>query len=239
MGGAVFLEKALEGGHMSRIKSELKIAGMNPVLILTAITAFFTLLAVVGGDLLHLSTIGFEVIFPFFAAIAVGEWGKTRADKNYDAITAQGKSRFSWVFIRFFTIFAAVSLFALISMVIVFLVRKEMPLWEMVVIYFPPAFFLATLAALLNTCFEQEHISALICSTAGLLTLMIRNTLRFPVMACLYLFIRHGGVTDGVWLINKAVLTLLGLLLWSAISLKCRQPCPDVHHPWITSDKEH
>ena len=78
-----------------------------------------SLLALLGGDLLNLSYISF-IIFRVFSAIAVGEWGKTRADDNYEVIKAQGKSLFAWVLSRFLAVFITVSLFAVFNMVIVF-----------------------------------------------------------------------------------------------------------------------
>lgn len=174
---------------MSGIKNEMKIAGINPILISAAVVAAFAMLARFGGDLLNLSCIGFEVIFPFFAAIAVGEWGKTRADDNFDVIAAQGKSLFLWVLSRFAAVFATVCLFAVLGMVIVFLLRNEMSLGEMALMYLSPALFLATLGALLNIFFVQEHISTLICGVIWLVTMLARSLLRFPGAEYFYMFI--------------------------------------------------
>lgn len=208
---------------MSHLKSELKIVGANLILVSAAVVAVFTLLAVLGGELLDLSNIGFEVIFPFFAAIAVGEWGKTRADSNYDVISAQSKSLFGWVAIRFLVVFITVSVFAMVSMIVVFAVRNEMPFWEMVCIYFPTAFFLATLSAMFNICCKQEHISTLICGVVWLLTMLVRSLLRFPFVAYFYLFVRYAGIQDSTWLINKAVLLAISLFLWGVIYMICRR----------------
>ena len=57
---------------IGRLKSELKIAGSNLYLISAVFVVAFIFLAWFGGDLLNLSILGFEVIFPFFTAIAVG-----------------------------------------------------------------------------------------------------------------------------------------------------------------------
>ena len=82
---------------MSQVKNELKILGINPILIFSSIVVVFTIIAIFAGEMLNLSLIGFEVIFPFIAAMSIGEWGKIKADDNYDLIAAQGKSLFSWV----------------------------------------------------------------------------------------------------------------------------------------------
>lgn len=142
MRSAMSKTQILEGRVMQKFKNELKLAGSNFYIICAALLAVLTLFALFAGDLLDLSCIGFEVIFPFFAAIAIGEWGKMRADDNYDVIAAQSKSLFNWVVMRYIAIFSLTSLFAILSMAAVSLIRKEMPLWELVFTYFPTAFFL-------------------------------------------------------------------------------------------------
>lgn len=220
MDTAVIEPEAVEGEmKMSLMKSELKIMGVNPVLLSAAITAAFILLSVSAGELLDLSCIGFEVIFPFFAAIAVGEWGKIRADENFDMIAAQGRSVFRWMAARFTAVFFTVSLFAAIGMIPVGFIRQEMPLWEMSLTYFSPAFFLGTLSMLLNLCLTGEHISTLICGTVGLVTIILRALLRFPGVEYVYLFIRFAGDKNGIWPVNKAILLLLGLAMWGVAFL--------------------
>ena len=202
---------------MRYIKNELKIMGINPILISSAIVVAFALLAVFGGEMLNLSCIGYEAMFPFFTAIAVGEWGKTRADDNYDVIAGQGKSLFAWIFIRFLTVFTMVSLFAVFSMVIVFLVRNEMPLWEMALTYLSPALCLSTLGTLLNLFFEEEHISTLICGVVWVVTILMRSLLQFPGVEYVYMLIRYAGDVNGIWLINKAVLLVISGIIWIVI----------------------
>lgn len=208
---------------MNRIKKEIKIMGLNPVLISVSVVASFTLLAVFAGELLNLSYIGFEVIFPFFAAIAIGEWGKIRADDNFDVIAAQATSLFKWVLARFSAVFFSVSLFALISMMSVAFIRKEMPLWEMILTYFSPAFFLGSLGMLLNLCFSGEHISTMLCGSVWLVTMMLRALLRFPGVEYIYLFIRYAEDKNGVWPVNKVILLLLSFLLWAWSYLLCKK----------------
>ena len=205
------------------IKGEQKIMGKNPILISSALVAAFTLAAVFGGDLLNLSCIGFEVIFPYFIAIAVGEWGKLRADENFDVIAAQGTSMFIWVVSRFTAIFLTINLFAAISMSIVFLIRNEMPLWELILTYISPAFFLASLCMLLNLCFSAEHITTLICGIVWLVTILTHSALlRIPGVEYVYLFIRYVGDQHGVWLLNKTLLIAFSLILWIIIYLLCK-----------------
>ena len=56
-----------------RVKSEIKIIGMNFFIISAAFTSALIVLSAIAGELLHFYPISFEVLLPFFATIAVGE----------------------------------------------------------------------------------------------------------------------------------------------------------------------
>ncbi len=209
---------------MRRIKNELKITGINPVLLFLSVVAVFVLLSVLGGDLLCLSRIGFEVVFPILTSVAVSEWGRTKADDNFDVIAAQSRSFFLWVFYRFIAVFAEAVVFALAAMVLVSALRKEMPVSEMFLLYASPAFFLSTVSMLFGVCFSREHTATLFCGMVWLPALTARGLLRLPGVEYIYLFLRFAGDPNGVWLINKTVLFILSLLLWCVIYLRCRIP---------------
>lgn len=206
-----------------KIKNELKIAGSNLFLISVAFAAALIFLAVAAGNLLDLSSIGFEVIFPFFASIAVGEWGKTKADDNYDVIASQSKSLFKWVASRYIAVWGTVSLVAAAAMAAVFLIRGEMSLVELLLIYLPTSFFLSSLSAYIGLLYSQEHIAALVCGIIWLVMLLIRSLLRIPGVEYFYLFIRFAGDVNGVWLVNKAILSVAGLAIWCAIYITCKE----------------
>ena len=138
---------------------------------------------------MNLSCIGFEVVFPIFAAIAIGEWGKTRADDNYDVIAVQSRSMFNWVLMRYIVIFGLTSMFAILDMIAVFLIRKEMPLGELAFTYFPTAFCLTSFGALIGLLYSREHIATLACGIVWLVELMVRGLLRIPGVEYFYLFI--------------------------------------------------
>ncbi len=208
---------------MKRLLYEHKIMGTNPIWISASFVAVLALLSFFGGDLLDLSCIGFEVVIPFFAAIAVGEWGKTRADANFDIIASQGESLFTWVSARFAAVFSTISIFAFAGMVIVSFARNEIPLGEMVLIYLAPAFFLSTISVLCGLCFSQEHIATLISGIIWLLAMLTRSLLRFPGVEYIYPFIRYAGDQNGIWLTNKAALLALSLVLWAVIWLLCKK----------------
>lgn len=206
-----------------RIKNELKIAGINFFLTAAALTAALTAFSFIAGELLDLSCFGFEVIFPFFTAIAVGEWGRTKTDDNFDAIAAQSRSLIKWAALRYLAIFGASSLSAIVSMIIVTRIRCEMPLWELFLIYFPPAFFLSSLSELIGIKCPQEHMAALVCGTLWLALLLARCLLQIPGMEYFYLFIRYAGDPDGIWMPNKCIVGAGGLVLWFIIYWKYRK----------------
>lgn len=207
----------LEGRLMRRFFFEHRIMGMNALYVFSALTLVMLLAACFGGELLNLSIIGFEMIFPFITAVAVGEWGKTRADANFDIVAAQSRSLFPWVAARFWAPFLTAGIFAFGNMLIVFFIRQEMSIGEMLLLYFPPAFFLSTLCALCGICFTEEHVATMLTGSFWLVSMLARALLRIPAVQYIYLFIRFAGDTNGIWLINKITLILVGLGLWGVI----------------------
>lgn len=127
---------------IKRVESEIKIIGINFFILSATFTIALIILFAIAGELIDFYPVSFEVIFPFFATIALGEWGKTRADSSFDIIAAQSKSLFHWVLLRFVIIFGISSVFAVFCMVFSSAFRYELPLWELLIIYFPPKFCL-------------------------------------------------------------------------------------------------
>jgi len=216
-------QKILEGGIMRMVLLEKRIIGNNPLLISISLVLVFILISFLGGDLINFSVLGFEVIFPFYAAISVGEWGKFKSDANYDIIASQSRSIFGWVFNRFLTIFGLISSFAVVGILFTSLIRGEMPWGEMVLMYFPPALFLSSLALLCSLVFSTEHIATMICGTVWLLAMLLRSLLRFKYVEYVYLFIRFAGDQNGIWMFNKMILLLLSIILWGAIYWLCQK----------------
>ena len=91
---------------------------MNFFILAAAFTIALVVLSAIAGELLPFYPVSFEVIFPFFVTIAVGEWGKTRADSNFDIIAAQGKSLFRWILLRYGITFGISSVFAVLCMLL-------------------------------------------------------------------------------------------------------------------------
>lgn len=206
-----------------RIKNELKIVGSNLYLISMILVIFLVFLAVFAGELLNVSSIGFEVIFPFYAAIAVGEWGKTKSDDNYDVIAAQSRSVLKWLTIRYIAVMGMVSMFAVIGMASVFFIRNEMTLIELLLTYFPTAFLLSSLSMSVGIHFEKEHISTMVCGVIWLAFLMMQGLLRIPIMQYMYLFIRFAGIQSNLWIINKSILFIIGIVIWCEVYWSCKK----------------
>ena len=214
-----------------RIRLELKIAGTPFIFLSAALSAFVILLFLYRTDLAaELCPVVFEVMFPFYAAVSVGEWGKTGSDGCFDVIAVHSRFIFRWAAVRYLTFFGTVSLFAVLSMTAAALTCPEAsaclgasacpgaPVFsEMFLLYFPTAFFLSSLCALADICFRREHTSALICGVVWITALLTRSLLRIPGVEYLYLFIRFAGDTHQIWLLNKAVLTAAGLGMWGLI----------------------
>lgn len=207
---------------MGRFKMELQVMGNNLPLFSGAVIAVFIFLALTSGELINFSCVCFEVVFPFFTAIAVGEWGRTRSDVNYDVIAAQSRSLFHWVLMRCLAVWSICSLFAVGGLTAVFFIRREMTIAELFCIYFPTAFLFSSLAVLAGLLHVREHVAALVSGLVWLVFLMLSSLLRLPGMVCLYPFIRFAGVDDTIWLVNKGIQCLIGLVLWGAIYWICR-----------------
>ncbi len=206
---------------LQKLKYEWKIAGVNFPLVSAGVSLALLVLAAMAGTLLDVSAVAFEVVFPFFAAIAVGERGKTRADRNFDILAAQLPSLPAWAVLRYGAVFGAVSAFAFLCMVGVSCLREEAPLGTMVLLYFPPAFFLSALSLLAGLASAREHAASLLCGLVWLTALLTRSLLRIEGMAYIYLFARFAGIQCPTLLWNKLILliaggTLLGAACWVA-----------------------
>lgn len=204
-----------------KIESEIKVIGINFFILSAFFAAALIVCSKITGELLDFYPVSFEVLFPFFTTIAVGEWGKTRADTNFDIIAAQSKSLFQWVLFRYVTVFGLSSAFAVLCMTGSSMIRYELPMWELLVMYLSPAFFLSSLCALLGILYAQEHAATLFCGIVWLIFLLIRSLLRIPGIEYIYMFIRYTGDQNHIWLWNKGILAVSGLLLWGIICWRC------------------
>ncbi|MFR7484043.1 MAG: hypothetical protein ACLUVP_01840 [Acutalibacter sp.] len=164
----------------------------------------------------------------------MGEWARFRSDAAFEAIAAQSPARFPWMLCRFFAVFATVSLFALATMLAAAWVRPGLAWGEMLLLYLPTAFFLASVAALVGGLSSQEHLPTLVCGLLWLVALLTRSLLRLLGVEYVYPFLRFAGDQHGVWLWSKAALAGIGLLLWAALGLLAEKPpqaCPALTTP--------
>lgn len=196
------------------MKQELKIIGVNPIWITALLTGAFWVVCATGGENVHWGYLGFELIFPFYLSVVVGEWCKTRTDPMFEVIAAQGKSLFHWIVRKFLLLFGLVSIFALVGMVGVMFLKANMSFGDLVIAFFPTAFFLASLCVLLSVTTRVQHIATMIMGVLWLFSVMSMSLLRFKVVQYFYLFARYAEIQEPVWIINKGVLLAAGIVSW-------------------------
>lgn len=196
------------------MKQELKIIGVNPIWITALLTGAFWAVCATGGDNVHWGYLGFELIFPFYLSVVVGEWCKTRTDPMFEVIAAQGKSLFHWIVRRFLLLFGLVSIFALVGMVGVMFLKANMSFGDLVIAFFPTAFFLTSLCVLLSVITRGQHIATMIMGVLWLFSIMSMSLLRFKVIQYFYPFARYAEIQEPVWVINKGVLLAVGVVSW-------------------------
>lgn len=208
---------------MKKICFEKKINGINIYLVSAFLVTLIVFLTYICGDLVNVSCVVFEVIFPFYTSVAIGEWGKIKSDMNFSIIASQAESLFLWILCRFCTIYLTVGLFSAAGIALVCILRAEMAWHEMLFIYFATSFFLSSLSMLCSFLFVQEHMAVLICGILWLLTMLTPSLLRYRYVEYIYLFIRYAGDQNNVWLINKSLLMGMGILMWGLICFLCRK----------------
>ena len=206
---------------MTRLK--VKIVGINPLWISALLTATFLIVCATGGDNVNWGYLGFEVIFPFYTAIAVGEWCRTRADQMFDVISAQGKSIFLWIVRRFLLLFVIVTVFAVVGIFGTVTITQTASAGELLLTFFPTAFFLSSVCIALSLSSSVPHIPTMAASVIWLFSIMSMSLLRFRPMQYFYLFIRFAGIDSSIWILNKATLLFIGLALWLFVFLVCKK----------------
>lgn len=205
------------------VKLEAKIMGINPFWISALLTAAFLIVCATGGDNVNWGYLGFEVLFPFYMAVAVGEWCRIRADQIFDVISAQGKSLFLWIVRRFLVLFVTVTVFAVIGMLGTVIITKTASIGELLLTFLPTAFFLSSVCIFLSVLSSIPHIPTMVVGVIWLFSIMSMSLLRFRPIQYLYLFIRFGGVDSSTWILNKLVLFVAGLILWLCVFIVCQK----------------
>lgn len=205
------------------VRLETKIMGINPFWISALLTAAFLIVCATGGDNVNWGYLGFEVLFPFYMAVAVGEWCRIRADQIFDVISAQGKSLFLWMVRRFLVLFVTVTIFAVIGMLGTVIITKNASIGELLMTFLPTAFFLSSVCIFLSVLSSIPHIPTMAVGVIWLFSIMSMSLLRFRPIQYLYLFIRFAGVDSSTWILNKLVLLVAGIVLWLCVLLICQK----------------
>lgn len=205
------------------MKYEGKIIGINPFWISGLLTVFFLIVCATGGENVNWGYLGFEVIFPFYMAIAIGEWCKTRSDQMFDTISSQGKSLFIWIVRRFILLFATIAAFSVCGMVGTSVITKTAAVGDLLLTFLPTAFFLSSVCVFLSILSSVPHIPTMAVGIIWLFSIMSMNLLRFQPMQCFYLFVRFAGISSPIWIVNKLMLLLIGSALWLGVFFICKK----------------
>lgn len=205
------------------MKYESKIIGINPLWISALLTAAFLTVCATGGQNVNWGYLGFEVVFPFYMAVAIGEWCKTRTDPMFDAISAQGKSLFLWIVRRFVLLFGAITLFAVVGISGVSIITQTAAIGDLLLTFLPTAFFLSSVCVFLSMLSGVPHIPTMAVGVIWLFSIMSMSLLRFPIIQYFYLFVRFAEIESLVWVVNKIVLLLIGIVLWIWVFIICQK----------------
>jgi len=203
------------------INLERKIAGGNILWITILVLISYIVICITGGELIDWVYLGFEVMLPFYTAIAVSEWVRTKSDPLLEIIIVHARSLFLWVLGRFIYIFGITTTLSVIGMMALRAVTLEFSLSEVLFVYLSTAFFISSLGVLSSFFSRQAHAATAVCGTIWLFSLLVKSLVRFPAVAHVYLFIRFAEPDNPVWVVNKVVLLLLGIVMWLIIWYIC------------------
>lgn len=203
------------------MKYEIKIIGINPLWISALLVGTFLVVCAAGGDNINWGYLGFEVIFPFYTAIMIGEWCKTRTDPMFDMISSQVYSLFGWVVRRFALLFGSAFIFAFMGMIGVSLIRLDNSIFEMICVFLPTAFLLSSACVFISLLSDISHIPTMTVGVVWLFSIMAMSLLCFPPVQYFYLFVRYAGISSPLWIVNKIILLSIGILLWIGIFWFC------------------
>lgn len=207
---------------MNRTMLEARIAGVNLLWISASLIAALSVLCTMAGNLANLSFMCYEVVYPFYVAICVAEWSKTRTDPAFDAVAAQSKSLFHFVAGRFAWSFCASSLFAIVGIAVCCWVRQEVGFGHLVWVYLTTALLFGSLSALISLISRMDHFAVALTGTVWLFFMTAKAMLQnVPSAHYYYPFLRLMAPDDPIWPLNKAILLGLSALCWLLIFAIC------------------
>lgn len=209
--------------EMANIKFERKIIGFNLYWISILVVGIFLFLRFMGGNLINWNTLEFEVIFPFYMAIMTGECVKTRSDQMFEALEAQSRSLFRWIFMRYLYTFVVIGVFALIGMIVYQIMDSAFSLGKFLFVYLSTAFFLSSLAVLCSMFTKSSHSAAAVCGIYWLFSMLARSLLRISFVPYIYLFICFVDESGPIRFLNKCILTATAIVMWLIVWFLCKK----------------
>ena len=209
--------------ELSNIKFERKIIGFNLYWISILAVGTFLLLRSMGGNLINWNTLGFEVLFPLYTAIMTGECVKIRSDPMFEVFEAQSRSLFRWVFVCYLYTFVVTGILVVIGMTVNQAMDSAFTFGKFLCIYLTTAFFLSTLAVLCSIFTSSSHVAVAVCGIYWLFSMLVRSLLKISFVPYVYLFICFADESSPVWLLNKCILTIMGMLMWLIVWLLCKK----------------
>lgn len=205
------------------MKYESKIIGINPLWISVLLIGAYLIVYATGGDNAKWNYIGFEVIFPFYMAIVIGEWCKTRTDPMYDVVSAQGRSLFGWIVRRYIFLFVTVGITIFIGMLFFSRISENVSSIDLLFAFLPTAFFLSSICVFISMLGNIPHIPTLIVGVLWLFSIMAISLLRFTPIQYIYLFAGYAGINGSLWRMNKVFLLSMGAVTWIGIFAICKK----------------
>lgn len=204
-------------------KYERKIMGLHPYWIFVLAIGAFTGMRSMGGRLINWDYLGWEVVFPFYAAIMTGECVKTRSDPMFEVIEAQSESLFRWIFRRYLYVFVAIGAFAGLGILLGRAVNPGPSFGELGFVYLATAFFLSSFVILGSLFTKSAHMAVAAVGVYWLFSLLARSLLRFSFVAYIYPFLRFADESSPLWPLNQCILIGMGLAMWLAVFIVCKR----------------
>lgn len=209
--------------EMANIKFEREIIGFNLYWISILVVGVFLILRSMGGNLINWNTLGFEVVFPFYAAIMIGECVKTRSDPMFEVFEAQNRSLFRWIFMRYLYTFVIVGVLVVIGMIVNQAMDSAFSLDKFLFVYLSTSFFLSSLAVLCSMFTKSSHTAVAVCGIYWLFSMLTKSLLRISFVPYVYLFIYFADESSSILFLNKCILTVIGIVMWLIVWLLCKK----------------
>lgn len=208
---------------MSGVKYEGKIIGANLHWISLLAIGAFLFMRSMGGNLIDWSTLGFEIIFPFYTAIMTGECAKTRSDPMFEVIEAQSSSLFRWILMRYLYTFVTAGVFVVTGMLINRIMNPAFAFGKFLFVDLTTAFFLSSLVVLCSVFTKSSHAAVAVCGVYWLFSLLTKSMLRFWFVPYIYPFLCFADESSPLWFLNKCILTVAGLAMWLVVRIVCKR----------------